>query len=181
MEESYLKKVVSQLDQKIIYWEEMFYKVHIYIEKEKIIVIELECRIWTQNKLGMLLECTRMENKHSQDALKIIHLKELAISSDFHSNIPSTVDINNIIAHTKEYLNSLIISQLEFKFPLIFSANARNRAQKQENSLGVISYTLTNCPILIPHLLKTISNDRTSLSIFQILCSEKNTRCFDII
>lgn len=144
--------------------------------------IDLECLIWTQNKIGTIVEYDK--NRHSSSGLpsQIAHLLRLDITASLES---STIDHNAlldiILLQLKEYLQSLFISQLEFKFPLLFSKVARRRLAEQDNSLSVVSQSLTRDSSLVLPLIKIIEMDMTATTVYQLLSRTHGSSLIDLV
>lgn len=113
---------------------------------------------------------------------KLAHLLNLDINTTLHStSILNDVALNVLSQHLQEYLQSLIISQLEFKFPLVFSKIARRRFAEQENAISVVSHSLNNDSSLVLPLLNIIEHDMTATTAYQILSKNGFTANFDIV
>ncbi|SMN22620.1 similar to Saccharomyces cerevisiae YLR329W REC102 Protein involved in early stages of meiotic recombination [Maudiozyma saulgeensis] len=176
-----LQSIRMQLGGKKDFWESMYFKTHIDITKEKDIIMLLECRLWTQSRINVLLESERFEGCNVAESTKINYIEELVVNVSFNSTNPLEKEMDSLRSHLREYMSSLILSQLEFRFPLVFSRVARKRVIEQENSFLVISHAIKGDPSLILKFIRLVHNDQTSLSIFQILSSSKFRVTFEII
>lgn len=104
----------------------------------------------------------------------VAHCTELKINVDFYhtSHLWSPADV---ISQFNEYLASLISSQLEFQFPMVFSMIVRNRFKSQERDIGPISYSLVGSSALIPIAVQLIAGERTATTVFQMLKPDRRT------
>lgn len=180
----FLEQLMVQLQQNKHFWKEcLLYDVEFRIEKPtKSICIKLSCNLWFNSKIATLLNFPlQLKCYKKTDPPQIKYLNEIQIKGVFYKiynkdkNFQKSEDVN--VSEIKNLLNqffsSLVISQLEFKFPLIFSSLVRNRIATQETYFAPISYCLTNSTRLIPVIIKIISKDRTSTTAFILLLPKK--------
>lgn len=176
--------MIIHLQQNKQFWKEyLLYEVEFKLKKSiKSICINLSCNLWFNNKRAAFLDQPlELECYKKTDSPQIKYLNELQIKGVFYKvnnknkyfqkNEEVTVfEIKNLL---NQFFSSLLISQLEFKFPLVFSPLVRNKISIQEKYFAPISYSLTNSTQLIPVIIKIISNDRTSTTAFVLLLPTK--------
>ncbi|GAV55842.1 hypothetical protein ZYGR_0AZ00130 [Zygosaccharomyces rouxii] len=104
----------------------------------------------------------------------VAHCTDLRINVDFH-HCPHLWSPADAISQFNEYLASLIASQLEFQFPMVFSIIARNRFKSQETDIGPISYSLACSSALIPITIQLIAGERTATTVCQLLRPNRRT------
>lgn len=163
------------------FWESLLYKVEFFVNIEGQLRIELICQLWTQTKINTILDYQFNERDLSSHDTKLNHLKQVNIIGEFYSDETIETSLNNLIHHLREYLASLMVSQLEFKFPLIFSSVARKRMKEQENSFTVVSYAVKGNSTLFLKFLRITNSDRTASSIFQILSNNNYGQRLDML
>ncbi|KOG98007.1 Rec102p [Saccharomyces eubayanus] len=157
------------------FWEEqLFYKVQDVATEENCITLSLKCTIWTDAQISTFLDKPRELHSHVKGYPEIYYISELSTTINFFSKAGSSIEMDQIIPHLNEYFSSLIVSQLEFEYPMVFSTTARLRLKWQQGSLGPISYALTNSSALLPIMLKMIAEDKTSTTVYQILCQKRS-------
>ncbi len=157
----------------------MFYDIEYYINKETLRVdMILACKLWSNNKISALLENPLSLNTHGSDtSARLEFITDIIINAEFYklkynqhilqkSNKLSIKDINKSL---NQFFCSLMVSQLEFQFPLVFSPLVRQRVLKQEMYLAPISHALSNSSQLIPVFIKMISRDKTATTIYILL------------
>ena len=152
------------------FWEEeLLYQPAFEINAEGLIDLRLRCQIWSLNKIKTLLESPLKLRSHDSTLPSIAYLKEIVITAKFYGELGVKLDATSMVPQLQEYMSSLIISQLEFQFPLVFSAVARKRFQGQEAVLAAVSYSSTESSFLIPLLVRLIANDPTATTAYQLL------------
>lgn len=168
-----LQIIMIQLDKKKEFWESIYFNNYNDITVERDIRIQLECQLWTQSRINDLLESERLEDCNVEQPSKINFIEELLVSVSFHSTNDLEKELDSFKSHLSEYMASLMISQLEFRFPLVFSKIAKKRVKEQENSFFVISQAIKGNSSLVLKFIRMIHVDQTSLSAFQILSSSE--------
>lgn len=136
--------------------------------------MDLKCKIWSIEKMVALLKKPASLRTHLQSP-KIVFLERLDVRSKFHHSLHDQLPIDEIMAQFNEYLSSLIVSQLEFQYPMVFSMTCRQKFLSQSIDLGPLSYSLNCSSSLLPHLVKIIADDNTSTTIYQILNASGKT------
>lgn len=165
------------------FWEDqMLYDVKFNTDlKESTITIDLNCKIWTAEKISALIQRPSDMTNYSKDNNKCEFLLQINIIGKIYTNLSPASQMHQLISHINEYLSSLIISQLEFRYPLVFSIVARNRFKMIEKCIGPLSYALTKSSHLFPTIIKCIAKDTTSTTVYQITIkperSDKNKIC----
>lgn len=104
----------------------------------------------------------------------VAHCTDLKIDADFY-HFPHQWSSADVISQFNEYLASLVVSQLEFQFPMVFSVIARNRFRAQEADIGPISYGLVCSSALIPITVQLIAEEKTATTVCQLLRPSKRT------
>lgn len=135
--------------------------------------LELRCKLWNANKMSTLLQKPKELRPH-RNLPTVAFCTELHVQASFH-HLPHRLDLHGMVTQFNEYLSSLIISQLEFQLPLVFSIVARNRFKTQESDVGPISYGLTDSSALIPLEVQLIAMDKTATTVCQILRPRRQT------
>lgn len=133
------------------------------------------------NKIKTLLESPLKLRSHDSTLPSIAYLEEIVVTAKFYGGLGVKLDATSLVPQLQEYLSSLIISQLEFQFPLVFSAVARKRFQSQETVLAAVSYSSTESSFLIPLLVRLIANDPTATTAYQLLSNYGYNVTFKII
>lgn len=181
---SFLEQLIFQLQENKQFWKEyLSYEVEFKLKRStKSICIYLSCDLWFNNKISTFLDYPlELECYKKTDSLQIKFLNEIQIKAIFYKIIHkdkyfqkneevNVFEIKNLL---NQFFASLLISQLEFKFPLVFSSLVRKRIAIQEKYFAPISYSLTNSIKLIPIIIKIISDDRTSTTAFVLLLPTK--------
>lgn len=160
------------------FWEQLSFQSAIYELSNGRICIELRCGIWFTNKVCDLLE-KPLKTSTSEFTLSALH--DVNITGRFLSGNNAVVEPSDLVPHINEFFSCFLLSQLEMRFPLIFSKIARDRINKQAQDFGPICYNLNNTPSLFPHILKVISSDLTATTIFQLLLGEYLSHDYRII
>ncbi|QLL32227.1 hypothetical protein HG536_0C03960 [Torulaspora globosa] len=150
------------------FWDQLFYELQ-FSSIGGTIQLDLTCQVWNSEKACTLLQKPLENRPHVRNLPHVCVLKELRIDVDMCFSCEPYLLIDEILLQLNEYLCSLFISQLEFRFPLVFSATARKRFMSQESALGPISYALTNSSALLPILTKLISDDTTATTVYQVM------------
>ncbi|CAI4047141.1 hypothetical protein N7582_003997 [Saccharomyces uvarum] len=157
------------------FWEEqLFYKVQDVATQENCIALTLKCTLWTDSQISTFIDKPRELHSHVKGYPEIYYVSELSTTVNFLSKAGSSTEIAQVIPHLNEYFSSLIVSQLEFEYPMVFSMTARLRLKWQQGSLGPISYALTNTSALLPIMLNMIAEDKTSTTVYQVLCQKRS-------
>ncbi|SCU97004.1 LAME_0F18184g1_1 [Lachancea meyersii CBS 8951] len=146
------------------YWQDLNYRATVQVMSEHCIRVSLECQIFSTMKTKNLLEQPLSIMKHMN--LRLVTVAGLKVQATF---IGASPPVPEAIRQCNVFLVSLFISQLEFQFPLAFSRVCRLRFIQQEASLGPVSYALTNSAIMVPRLVKIISDDRTATTCYRII------------
>ncbi|SCU92613.1 LAFA_0F11738g1_1 [Lachancea sp. 'fantastica'] len=149
--------LVDGFQQCLQFWHDLHYRAGVCIVDDNSVVLTLECLVFTVMKTKNLLEQPLSVLKHMDEHL--VTVSALTVHATFTSSSPPEIDA---VKHCNFFLVSLLISQLEFQFPLVFSRVCRLRFLQQEASLGPVSYALTNSASMVPKLIKIISNDKTA-------------------
>lgn len=157
-------------------WKQLSYDVSfVSNESDGLVEFHLHCKIWNENKVSNLLIKPGELRKHDLNLPQIKIFKKLVcqgtIVSDFHNENDC---MDNIISHCNEYFSSLLISQLEFRYPLVFSKVARARLQEQEHSIGALSYALNSTSELMPYLILLIEKESTNTTAYQLINHRKS-------
>lgn len=176
-----LQTIQDYFQKKKKFWESMLYRVEISANAKSDLIIELTCQLWTQTKIDRILDYQLSEKDLSDKNIKVNHLEKVNIIGEYYSNKKIESKLDNITHHLREYLTSLMVSQLELKFPLIFSRVARKRTKEQENSFTVVSYAIKGNSTLFLKFLRMTNRDRTASSIFQILSNNNYGQRLDIL
>ncbi|CAI4046834.1 Rec102p SKDI_12G3600 [Saccharomyces kudriavzevii IFO 1802] len=156
------------------FWEnQLFYKVQDVNTEENCITFNLKCTIWTDSQISTFINKPSELHSHAKGYPEICYLSELSTTVNFLCKEGNSIEVGQIIPHLNEYFSSLIVSQLEFEFPMVFSMIARLRLKWQQGSLGPISYALTNTSVLLPIMLNMIAQDKSSTTVYQILCQRR--------
>ncbi|EDO17106.1 hypothetical protein Kpol_1025p26 [Vanderwaltozyma polyspora DSM 70294] len=161
----------------LYFWKEkLLYDCSLFIDEDNYnkLCLKLNCRIWNGNKISSLLQKPIEYKDHRKFLPKVYYLQKLEISSHFFSQTQlDSVPIVDFVNTFNEFTTSLFLSQLEFRFPLVFSSTTRQLFRCQESELGPISYALSDSPALIPILISIISNNMIYTSIYQLVNPKK--------
>lgn len=87
-----------------------------------------------------------------------------------NKTLPQPGDVATLL---NDFFKSILISQLEFRFPMIFCQITRQKMHKEQRFLGSVSDNLSGSTKLIPTLTKLVNDDTKSLSVYQILNANK--------
>lgn len=137
------------------------------------IQLDLTCKIWNPNKMNMLL-AKPTEFRPYIKLPTVAHCTNLNIDVDIQ-HFEDKWSLVDVVSQFNEYLASLIISQLEFQFPMVFSIIARNRFKSQEADIGPISYGLVHSSALFPIVVQLIACERTATTVYQLLRPKRQT------
>ncbi len=141
----------------------------------------LKCQIWTPNRAGTLTETSREHFIGDNIFPSVRCLEELNISVQLHTNIRKLSDIkSHFCSHFNEYFISLLVSQLEFRFPLVFSYPARTRLRVQEPNIAPISYALSNSSALMLDLVSITEKQPTNTTIYQLITYRKDNEVYKL-
>ena len=174
-EQDFFTKLCEIVGSSVHFWEEqLFYKVQDVSTKENCIVLNLKCTILTDAQINTFINKPRELHSHAKGYPEIYYLSELSTTVNFFSKGGNFVEISQVIPHFNEYFSSLIVSQLEFEYPMVFSMISRLRLKWQQSSLAPISYALTNTSVLLPIMLNMIAQDKSSTTVYQILCRRRS-------
>ncbi|QEU59558.1 Rec102 [Kluyveromyces lactis] len=157
------------------FWEKLQYDSNFDLVSDSFLC-ELCCKQFGNMKRELLFDKPMSSKVHDPAAIEVESFDKVVIVANFHQNPTKSIDILDIINQCNEYVNSLFISQLEFKLPLVFSPGTRNRLKMHEGSIGLVSKCLDNSQTVTPSIVKIISNDKTSTTVFQILSETSKTR-----
>ncbi|CCH61181.1 hypothetical protein TBLA_0E01210 [Henningerozyma blattae CBS 6284] len=170
-----------------LFWEEQLsYTFNIAIDSNEI-TLKLGCKIWTAEKIATLIEQPSELLVYNNNSLtsKIDFVPQVEITVNFIHESILELELHSFVNQINEYLASLFISQLEFRYPLVFSTVARKRFQMVESQIGPISYSLTESSALFPNIIQCIIKDKTSLTSYQIIGKFKRKKTdkirFDIL
>lgn len=163
-----------------MFWEQtLLYNIELrLLPEEKTIKIFLSCKLWFNNKIKALLENPLgLHTFPTEKRLTICYLNEVKIIAEFYKVImnkgtcqyESIITIGVIRKSLNQFFCSLVISQLEFKFPMVFSPLARTRISIQDIYFAPISHFLTNSTRLIPLLVKISTKDKTATTSYLLL------------
>ncbi|CEP61032.1 Rec102p LALA0_S02e05226g [Lachancea lanzarotensis] len=171
-EEMVLKGVTQTLanafTQCLQFWRDLNYRVTVDIASDNCVLLTLECQIFSVMKTKNLLEQPLSVLKHMD--LQLATISAVTVNATLSSSLtPLEIDGVAVVKHCNFFLVSLLISQLEFHFPLVFSRVCRLRFLQQEASLGPVSYALTSSASLVPKLVKIISDDKTATTCYRII------------
>lgn len=162
------------------FWEKnLSYDFSCILNEETLTVtITLSCKLWYENKINTLLEKPLgLGISQGEEKPKILFFSTIEVDVDFHKisyirgsyNALKLTDSRELFSSINQYFSSLIISQLEFKFPIVFSSLVRKRISSQEALLAPISYSLTGTSHLIPIIIEMISKDKTATTCVSLL------------
>lgn len=137
-----------------------------------VITLNLQCKVWNSDKISSLLQKPAERRLHLKSIPQVHFLKRLRVQATLYTpNDGPTANL--IVPQLNEYLGSLFFSQLEFRYPFVFSMTARKRFLAQESSIGPISYALTNSSAILPVLTKLIGDDPTATTAHQLIAVGK--------
>lgn len=157
------------------FWEDqLFYKVQDVNTTESCIILSLKCTILTDAHISTFIHKPRELHSNANGYPEINYLSELSTTVNFFSEAGNFIEASQVIPHLNEYFSSLIISQLEFEYPIVFSMVSRLRLKWQQGSLGPISYALTNTSVLLPVMLNMIAQDKSATTVYQMLCQRRS-------
>lgn len=149
--------------------------------------MKLSCKLWTTNKISELLEkpLDLKTHNYKNSSHKLKFLSEIKINVEFHkvkckqlsSQKNEMLCISEAIKSINQFFSSLMISQFEFKFPIVFSPLVRQRILNQEMYLAPISHALSNSSKLIPSIIEMISKDKTATNTFILLFAKREIKC----
>lgn len=151
----------------IDFWHQLLYEVQFFVEGCTI-QLDLTCQLWNSGKVSTLLEKPVENRPHIKNLPQIYFVDTLRTFVDLTTTCEQDQLLDQVLPQLNEYLGSLFLSQLEFRFPFVFSVAARKRFLAQEAAIGPISYALSNSSVLLPILTKLISDDTTATTAFQI-------------
>lgn len=129
-------------------------------------------------KRDLFFDIPMSSKVHDPACIEVETFNKVAITGTFHEIVARKMNVMDIVNQCNEYLNSLFLSQLEFRLPLVFSYGARTRLKMHESSIGLVSKCLDNSQTVTPSIVKIISNDKTSTTVFQILDETSKTQRF---
>ncbi|AET41176.1 Rec102p Ecym_7347 [Eremothecium cymbalariae DBVPG len=127
--------------------------------------LSLKCNQFTTMKADKLFY--KPISLHLTKEYKVLVLSKLTINGEFYSL--GSLDNSTVQDHLNEYFISLIISQLEFQFPLVFSRNSRRKFLNHEQTMGAVSCSLAGNNSLISNISEMIAHDLTSSFVFEVL------------
>lgn len=153
----------------IRFWEEeLLYEVKTICQQKGSIILSLGCRIWTTDKMVTLFEKPTSLRAHLH-LPGVVFLEYLKLECKFYNSTDDeNLNISDTLPQFNEYLASLILSQLEFRFPMVFSMINRQKFQQQSTDLAPLAYSLTNSSSLLPLLVQLIANDRTATTVYHL-------------
>lgn len=166
-------QLVVCLQNGLKFWDQLFYELQ-FSSTGGTIQLDLTCQVWNSEKISTLLQKPIENRQHMGNLPRVCFLKELRIDVEIRFSCEPYLLIDEFLPQLNEYLCSLFISQLEFRFPFVFSATARKRFMSQESALGPISYALSNSSALLPILTKLISDDTTATTVYQVIKYRKS-------
>ncbi|CAI4601311.1 ANM_HP_G0215270.mRNA.1.CDS.1 [Saccharomyces cerevisiae] len=173
-EQELFTKLREIVGSSIRFWEEqLFYQVQDVSTIENHVILSLKCTILTNAQISTFISKPRELHTHAKGYPEIYYLSELSTTVNFFSKEGNYVEISHVIPHFNEYFSSLIVSQLEFEYPMVFSMISRLRLKWQQSSLAPISYALTSNSVLLPIMLNMIAQDKSSTTAYQILCRRR--------
>lgn len=169
-----LEAIGKAFDKGAPFWkDQLLYEFRCHID-ESLVILELCCTMWSANKMSTLLQKPSELRPH-MNLPSVAFCTELQVQANFYHSIHKW-NVLEAIRQINEYLSSLIVSQLEFQLPLVFSIVTRNRFKSQENDIGPISYGLTQSSALIPLVIELIVLDKTATTVYQILRPRRQTK-----
>lgn len=169
------------------FWEDLQYDINKkppFINDSNEIELSLHCNLWNRSKVSVLLEAPLALRSYNDNLPSLGYFQKLEINAHFTHLIEEPLEISFIKTHFNEFLSSLIISQLEFQYPLVFSNLTRKRFFWQEKDIGPVSYALTDSSSLLPTLVTLMNNDTTATTAYQLLECRSNRFdpiCFKIL
>ncbi|QLQ80485.1 hypothetical protein HG537_0D04850 [Torulaspora globosa] len=166
-------QIMVYLQNGVKFWHQLFYELQ-FSSTGGTIQLDLTCQVWNSEKVCTLLEKPIENRSHMRNLPHVSVLKGLRINVEMCFSCEPYLLIDEFLPQLNEYLCSLFISQLEFRFPFVFSATARKRFMSQESALGPISYALSNSSALLPILIKLISDDTTATTVYQVMKYRKS-------
>ncbi|AMD22356.1 HGR017Wp [Eremothecium sinecaudum] len=134
------------------------------------LILSLKCNHFNEMKVNKLFY--KPKSLQLSRDYHILFLPHVKIQAAFHST--DDIDPKTVQNHLNEYVSSLLVSQLEFQFPLVFSKNCRNKFAQHERSMGSVACSLGGDCSLISNISEIISRDSTSTLIFQVLDNRQN-------
>ncbi|KAL3231109.1 Uncharacterized protein RNJ44_00748 [Nakaseomyces bracarensis] len=152
-------------------WNQLSYDVSVLTnEIDCSIQFQLICKIWTENKVTNLLIKPTDFRKHDANQPHIKLFKQIKCYASIVTDITNEKELaKNIRSHCNEFFASVLVSQLEFRYPFVFSMVARQRFQQQEHSIGPLSYALNGSSGLMPSLISLIEKEPTNTVAYQIV------------
>lgn len=149
--------------------------------------MKLSCKLWTNNKISALLEKPLDLEKHNYKggSHRLKFLTEVKINAEFHrvkcdqsiSQDNGMLSVSETTKSINQFFSSLMISLLEFKFPIVFSPLVRQRILNQEMYLAPISHALSNSSKLVPLIIEMISTDKTATDTYILLFAKREIKC----
>lgn len=165
----FLQQLTSCLQEGISFWEnQLLYETQISVSGN-VIELRLNCKVWNLDKVSTLLQNPVERRSHVKSLPKVQFLKELKVISTLCTPCDILPSTKSVVPQLNEFLGSLFVSQLEFRYAFVFSVIARRKFLAQESSIGPISYALTNSSALLPLLTKLIGDDSTATSAYQLV------------
>lgn len=162
--------------------EELLYNFEcIFLEEKNCIQIRLFCNIWSPEKLSTLLESSIKRQNTRESAISFMVFKEMNVEANILKRNSSLIVSEDVKKLLNDFFKSLLISQLEFQFPMIFCKITRQKIFREQSLLNPVSHNLTTTSELVPMLLKLINDDHTSSLVYQILIASKLTCNLNII
>ena len=151
------------------FWERLQFEPMFSME-DSTIICEIKCKQFGDMKRGLLFDNPMSSKVHQTADIKAATLDKVVIDVKFHcKNYGDAVNRADVFQLFNEYMNSLVMSQLEFKIPLVFSHTTRYRLMEHEKYIGTVSKCLDNSQTVTPSIVKIISKDKTSTTVFRIL------------
>ncbi|CCF56093.1 hypothetical protein KAFR_0A06580 [Kazachstania africana CBS 2517] len=171
-DEPICRNLIDQFTQKLKmsakFWEEhLFYQINNVIQLPDSIELQLKCQILNSEKIDYLLRKPLENVTGNKYSICFNIVQKLQINIDI--SLFREVTLENITTTFNQYFVSLLASQLELKFPFVFSKLARSRLKAQEDDLSPLSQCIIGSAALLPNLLMTMQRDTTATIVYQLL------------
>ena len=147
------------------FWEKALNYTVQYVSDDSKLELFLTCNQFIPLKVEKLF--AKPANLVYAKEYRLAYLTRLIINCEFYG--VSDTQEGTVLDHLNEFVTSLILSQLEFQFPFVFSRRGRRKFLEHEQSMGSLSYSLTGNNSLIPSVIEVMANDLTSTTVFELL------------
>lgn len=165
--------MASCLRNGMAFWEEqLLYDTQISTYKGSI-ELALKCKVWNSDKVSTLLQKPVERRSHMKSLPQVQFLKRLKVVVTLCCFCDTLLSTEAVVPQLNEFLGSLFVSQLEFRYPFVFSSATRTKFLAQESSIGPISYALASSSALLPLLTKLIEDDTTATTAYRLVSPHK--------